>query len=286
MSDLIIFLILLLVFGAFVWIMFKIVKKIYLKLKGVSSEELKWKKESAKQFVLECLASEVISDEQKEKAEITKNLSWFTRVDFLRKFAKNLISAKEVRISELEKIKDLAECLNISITDAVSEKQMQNLAIKVLESDLRVGKINANLNGFDNDIPLKKDEIAFLVASAVLVATETKSNYVAGSKGVSLKIAKGVYYRVGATKGKRESVKQDVHKSEGKLIITNQRVVFAGELESFEVISNKIINYLFKDAMLIINASNRKEAYRTIIPNELKGCIDAAIKLSIDESNR
>src|ERR1700682_1731780 len=80
-------------------------------------------------------------------------------------------------------------------------------------------------------IALKKDESAFQVleGSALIEPRRLPGHWEGRSKGVSFKVAKGVRYRVGTSKGhyiQGDEVPTPI--DTGTLTITNQRVVFQG----------------------------------------------------------
>lgn len=66
--------------------------------------------------------------------------------------------------------------------------------------------------------------------------------YEGGSQGISVRLMKGVSYRVGASKGHLVSDKAIVPVSTGSLVITNQRVLFSGSAKSFATRLDKILN--------------------------------------------
>lgn len=286
MQDIFALLITFLIFVLLSWGIFKIIKKILKVIKSttysikdnlLTSPDVKAKREEAKNLIVQLLESEPISNEQKSKAlDIMYHLPISYRQEELKNFVIN-INVDTLNFSDFDKISDLAHCLNVS-TDIIDDK-LYELSIIMFEKELRAGRVQNNV--FTTSIPLKQNEIIYFTAPSSLIGTKTHREYKSGSHGINIKIAKGLYYRVGTSKGNSESVTQDILKSNGDLIITNKRIVFAGENQSFEIYSNKIINYLFKDEILIINTSNKNTPYRAVVSEQLKGCFDAAIQLSI-----
>jgi hypothetical protein len=68
----------------------------------------------------------------------------------------------------------------------------------------------------------KGEQIIWLFNNVSYHAVRTKTRYVGGSHGVSIRIAKGLYYRVGAFKGERVQTKNLVLEGIGALVITNK----------------------------------------------------------------
>jgi hypothetical protein len=74
-----------------------------------------------------------------------------------------------------------------------------------------------------------------------LIEERTRARYVGGSRSVSFRIAKEVYYRVG---GFREERVVDTFKEitdEGTLYVTNNKVLFVGSKKNVSYPINKIV---------------------------------------------
>lgn len=67
------------------------------------------------------------------------------------------------------------------------------------------------------------------------------SGWVSGRSGVSFRIAKGVRWYVGGTKGHYVSERAMVPVAEGDLVITSYRIVFLGDLKAFDVAWDKVL---------------------------------------------
>lgn len=81
---------------------------------------------------------------------------------------------------------------------------------------------------------MHKDEICHYTASATYVKTKNVVvGYTGGSSGVSIRIMKGMSYRVGASKS--QPIRGDVQeKTEGILTITNRRIIFSASKGAFD----------------------------------------------------
>lgn len=91
---------------------------------------------------------------------------------------------------------------------------------------------------------LQPDETAHLSAGGVLMELQT-TGYEAGTNSVRVQLAKGV--SVGKSGSRGKAVKGWVAVSNGEFVITDSRVVFAGELKSFDVPLAKLTNVHFLD---------------------------------------
>ena len=99
--------------------------------------------------------------------------------------------------------------------------------------------------GFENPIAFpnvitKKDEAVYYAVPARYFTTKEKvTGYNRGSMGVSVKVAKGVTLRPGA--GKAKAIREDVTSyADGVFVVTNQRVLFMGQKDNFEIPIKKI----------------------------------------------
>lgn len=86
---------------------------------------------------------------------------------------------------------------------------------------------------------LKPGEKAYGAATASLLENKVVG-YQAGTSGVSVRVAKGVTVRAGGMRG--GSVKDWVTVAEGELVITDRRVVFAGDRKSFSIAFDDLLS--------------------------------------------
>ncbi|MEW6276193.1 MAG: hypothetical protein AB1556_13925 [Bacillota bacterium] len=131
---------------------------------------------------------------------------------------------------------------------------------------IRLKRLTAIKNGklpvLAADILLKKGELCHFEVSCDLVEEKSRTRYVGGSQGVSFRIAKGVYYRVGGFKGERvvDTYKQVT--DSGTLYITNKRVVFAGTKKNVTYPLNKIVNFVkYRDAVQFQKENEARPKY-------------------------
>lgn len=72
---------------------------------------------------------------------------------------------------------------------------------------------------------------------------KTRTHYTGGSQGVSLRVARGVYYRVGGFKGERYQTQEAVHADDGALAMTTRHLYFAGAMKRFRVRWDRIVAF-------------------------------------------
>jgi hypothetical protein len=117
-------------------------------------------------------------------------------------------------------------------------------------------KLDANL-----PINLQKDEeVVWMFSRGEYLEDKTRRQYVGGSQGVSLRIMKGMYYRVGAFAGQPVDRTERVHIDTGMVVVTNKHIYFAGPVKAIRVPYAKIVSFQpFSDGIgLIRDASNAK----------------------------
>lgn len=106
---------------------------------------------------------------------------------------------------------------------------------------------------------LPGETLLFAAPANTFVSKEQVVGYSGGGGGVSVRIAKGLTYRTGSTN--RAPIRRDVIKyNSGDYIVTNQRLVFIGLKDSFEIPISKVtsVKAVAKDAFIIF-ASNKQK---------------------------
>lgn len=96
-----------------------------------------------------------------------------------------------------------------------------------------------------NNLPIMLAKNEFLIWAFTSVngfEEKTKRTYVGGSRGVSVRVSKGVYYRIGNSKG--EAIEQQYQSplGIGTLFITNKNITFVGT-KSIKIPINKILSF-------------------------------------------
>ncbi len=119
------------------------------------------------------------------------------------------------------------------------------------------------LNGFirtrvsiDGDLPInlqKGEQIVWAFPNSQYLEDKVRRQYVGGYQGVSLRIMKGVYYRVGGFKGHPVEHTERVHIDTGVVAITNKHIYFAGPNKSIRLPYSKIVSFQpFSDGIGVI----------------------------------
>lgn len=89
----------------------------------------------------------------------------------------------------------------------------------------------------------KTEKVVWVFQDVDYYEEKTRTHYVGGSQSVSIRIAKGLYYRTGAFKGQRVQTSETVHVDTGLLGVTNKHIYFAGASKRFRINYNKIVAF-------------------------------------------
>ncbi|SOB58593.1 conserved protein of unknown function [Pseudodesulfovibrio profundus] len=96
------------------------------------------------------------------------------------------------------------------------------------------------------DIPfnlMKSEQLVYAFNDVDYYEQKTKREYVGGSKGVSVRVAKGVYFRTSSFRGHPIERTETIHTDTGVMGITNKHIYFFGPHKQFRVKYDKIIAF-------------------------------------------
>lgn len=137
-----------------------------------------------------------------------------------------LIKDKELEEEEIEALSKLQLGLNLSNEEINYEDKVRPyIYVNEIRKEGKLPVASLEIADLEGPI-LKKSEVVHFAVNALLKEIRAISlGYSGGSHGVSIRIAKGISYRVGAHRG--QLVKEDrlVPVSQGILIVTNQRLL-------------------------------------------------------------
>jgi hypothetical protein len=156
------------------------------------------------------------------------------------KFAKEeALNDSRLTDEEENELIDLTDKLGLNEDDLLGSLPEQK---KMTYCKLMWEVENGKLPEIASPIILQKNEICHFAIDATRLETKTvTTGYSGGSRGVSVRIAKGVSYRVGAYRA--HPVKEEVtYKYPGNLVITSKRIVFVASEKGFSMLINKLDN--------------------------------------------
>ena len=172
----------------------------------------------------------------------------------------------------------LEHAIDLALDDALlSEEEESALDDFIKRYDLKKAKLNTNesylrlvkagvlrdlLEGkipnrvvLDGQLPInfqKSEQIIWIFQDVEYLQPRTRTTYEGRSSGVSFRVMKGVYYRVGQFKGNPIQTTQIVTVDKGILVATNKNLYFVGGAKSLRVPFNKIVTFQpYSDAIAI-----------------------------------
>jgi len=195
-----------------------------------------------------------------------KTLNDYSKEEILDTFNyiyRQFIENKELSKKEFDTLDKFADSFNLSKEDiGFNEKIRPYIFIYNIKEKNELPETKLEADGFN--VILKKGEKIHFASSATLKELKTVSlGYSGGSRGVSIRIMKGVSYRVGGHRG--HVVKEDVWKetSRGALLITNQRLFLTpfGGFKPLSIPLNKILSYQIYENGIEVYKEGRQKSY-------------------------
>jgi len=114
------------------------------------------------------------------------------------------------------------------------------------------GKIPDRLK-IDTPLPFnfqKSESLIWVFDGVDYYEDKTRRQYVGGSSGVSIRVAKGVYFRTGGFKGHPVETTERVHMGTGIMAVTNKHIYFTSPQKTFRVRLDKIVSFMpFSDGV-------------------------------------
>ena len=168
------------------------------------------------------------------KSEVVKGLGFAIRTAL--KDRSRLTDAELARVQEVTKQFGLKE--SDVVASGAHELLVQDLVLRDLEKTPLRSRIQVQGS---LPINLKKDEVVLWIFKGVSrFEPKTSVSYAGTSQGVSLRIMKGVSYRVGAFKGNRIETPTFAAKGTGDLYITSGAVCFVSSVAGYTVAHKRI----------------------------------------------
>jgi len=150
-----------------------------------------------------------------------------------------LTEEEEAKLTEMQQLFDLPQD-ELDLNGAYSKVVKGAVLRQVLE-----GKLPTNFK-VDGYLPFnlqKSEKLVWLFQDVDYYEEKTKTRYVGGSQGVSVRVAKGLYYRTGAFKGERVQTSETMHLDTGLMGLTNKHIYFVGSAKRFRINYNKVMAF-------------------------------------------
>lgn len=153
-------------------------------------------------------------------------------------------SDKQITKEEEEELQKIQTYLGLGDTEVQHDKK--ELARFRLLNEIQLGNMPTVTVA---NLVTQKGEKVYWVEPVIMAEEKViRTKYQGGSRGVSLRIMKGVSYRVGSSRGHITSETGMVAVSDGEMVITSKRIIFRGDKKSF---ATKLDNIL--DTQLFTN---------------------------------
>lgn len=142
--------------------------------------------------------------------------------------------------------------------DSSYQLAVQSLVLRDIQEGIPVTRIDFGR------LPIllgKKEQPLWIYSNVKAYEEKTGRRHIGGSRGVSMKICKGVYYRVGAYKGDSVEYQYQNPLGCGTLVVTNKNLFFIGE-KSIKLGMSKIISYEpYSDGLVLVKDGANPKAY-------------------------
>ena len=172
--------------------------------------------------------------------------------DMIKKIVTNDTSTE----NDLQKPVDIIEEMGLKL-DMLSYKCQESLARAITICDLRNGKLRSHVKIDSIPVRLQKDEIVIwawnnVEGTEIRTTTRWRGNH----QGLSIRLAKGLYYRIGEMQGDSNSYHKFVSIGQGSLIITNKSLDFICPLNILRIQYEKIVaSEIFEEGILIYRSA-------------------------------
>lgn len=228
-------------------------KQIEVNKKRSFFERRRIKSETYKQLMLMASDGEISHEEERRikellmEAELTDKQQSQGFIQAYKKAYEHIMSDEVVTQQEHEALKRIQRLFNIP-SDKISAE------LQVLDKHKVLRQIQSGiLPTCHTNIILKKGEVAHFSYFADLIEERAvRGRYQGGSAGVSFRVAKGVSFRVGQSRGTYHSDREPVAVSSGKLTVTNKRIIFDGDKKGFNITIGQLLSYeVFDNSILV-----------------------------------
>lgn len=147
--------------------------------------------------------------------------------------------------TEEKRLVEFKERFALSQSDLDKNGALTKTAKAVVLRDVLNGVIPQRMS-VDGNLPInfqKGEQVVWAFSGSKYLEDKTRRQFVGGSQGISLRVMKGVYYRVGAFKGHAVESTERVHIDTGWVVITNKNIYFAGSQKSVRIPYAKIVSF-------------------------------------------
>jgi hypothetical protein len=148
-------------------------------------------------------------------------------------------------VTEEKRLVEFKKRFALSQNDLDRNGALTRIAKAAVLRDILNGVVSQRMS-IDGNLPInfqKGEQVVWAFSSSKYLEDKTRRQYVGGSQGVSIRVMKGVYYRVGAFKGHVVEHTDRVHIDTGWVVVTNKNIYFAGSRKSVRLPYAKIVSF-------------------------------------------
>jgi hypothetical protein len=158
----------------------------------------------------------------------------------------------DLSVDEEASLTRFAEGVGLSEADMDRNGAKTRLVKGIVLRELMEGKVPARFR-VTSVLPFnfqKNESLVWAFNDVTYLEDKTRRRYVGGSSGVSVRIAKGVYYRFGQFRGTPVETTETVRVGVGVLALTTKSLYFAGPGKSLRIPYKKIVTVTpFRDGI-------------------------------------
>lgn len=147
--------------------------------------------------------------------------------------------AEEQRLSSFQQLFGLAQ-QDLDVSGGYTR-----VAQAAVLRDLTSGKLPARVS-VAGGVPVnlqKGESIIWAFRNVEMLEDKTRREYVGRSQGMSFRVMKGVYYRIGGFKGTPIDKTERVSVDRGMLVVTDRNIYFAGPQKSMRIPFEKVVAF-------------------------------------------
>ena len=148
-------------------------------------------------------------------------------------------------VEEEQWLSDFADFFKLSQENLNTNGSYTKLVQGSILREIVNGDIPKKIN-IEGNLPFnfqKDEKIVWVFQNVEYFEQKTRKQFVGGYSGISLRVAKGIYYRTGGFKGHPVQTVETVKKDTGLLCVTDKHLYFGGSNKNFRIKYDKIVSF-------------------------------------------
>lgn len=179
------------------------------------------------------------------------------------------LSDHVMTVEEEERLSNAARLLQMNVTHIREGELGERVLMARSVRDLLEGRLPKMPAAYQAPLPFNfqaSEQLVWSFANVEYYEERTRREYVGRSQGVSLRVTKGVYYRVGGFRGHPVEKTSLERMDQGPLALTTKHIYFGGQSKIIRIPYNKIVGFKpYSDALGVMRdaASARLQVFLT-----------------------